>query len=92
MEFDKNISLNSIYIEIKNNFFKLLSIVFTITFITLIYLLFFHPKLYKDSVVIVHHGSNFSSQSGFNLMSPLESLLVVLILQKHHLQKLSPMF
>ena len=72
MEFDKNISLNSIYIEIKNNFFKLLSIVFTITFITLIYLLFFHPKLYKDSVVIVHHGSNFSSQSsGFNLMSPL---------------------
>lgn len=72
MNIDKNISLNIIITEIKKNFKKLFFIVFMITSLTLIYLLFFHPKLYKDSITIIHHGNNFSSQSsGFNLMNPL---------------------
>lgn len=72
MNIDKNISLNTIIAEIKKNFKKLFFIMFTVVSLTLIYLLFFHPKLYKDSITIIHHGNNFSSQtSGFNLMNPI---------------------
>ena len=60
---DKNLNLNIIIKEIKNSIKEIVATISLIAFITLIYLLFIHPPLFKDSVIVSHHGNTFDAQS-----------------------------